>query len=137
MGVRGIRYRAVITGWSLDIVGSILGSSLVLSILAPDAADPQALGQRLSESSSLAFGLLLLGLMFDVLGGYVAARLAPGEELVNAVAVGVLSGVSGALLTIGQGDAGPMWLQAAGPVLAIPFAAFGGYLRMPAPPLRP
>ncbi len=134
---QGIRYRAVVIGWSLDIVGSILASSLALSILAPEAADPQMLGQRLSESSSLAFALLLLGLMFDLLGGYVAARLAPGEELRNAIAVGLLSGVSGALLGIGQGDALPTWLQVAGPVLAIPFAAFGGYLRMPARPPLP
>ncbi|MFN2520561.1 MAG: hypothetical protein ABR525_05905 [Candidatus Limnocylindria bacterium] len=137
MRFQGIRYRAVIIGWAIDIIGSILASAIALPILAPDAGDPQVLGQRLSESSSLAFALLLLGLMFDLLGGYVAARLAPGEELRNAIAVGLLSGVSGALQTIGATDGWPLWLVVAGPILAIPFAAFGGYLRMPPPPSLP
>ena len=138
MSFQGIRYRAVIIGWALDVIGSIIAFGLATPILVPESgADPGVVAQRLSESSSLAFALLLLGLMFDVLGGYVAARLAPGEELRNAIAVGVLSGLSGALQTIGTTDAGPVWFQVAGTILAVPFAAFGGYLRKPPAPSIP
>jgi hypothetical protein len=72
---------------------------------------------------------LALGLVLTVVGGFVAAHLAPGAERQNALAEGVVSAASSLLLAL-TGEAGPsVWFLAAGTALTVPAAVLGGIAR--------
>ncbi len=84
-------------------------------------------GQRMSDP------LFLLAtsyrIVFNVAGGYIAARLAPYAPLRHALALGVvglvLSG-AGAIVAIAKPELGPVWYPIALVVLAVPCAWLGG-----------
>lgn len=78
----------------------------------------------------LAIGYRMLD---GVLGGYVAARLAPDRPMKHALALGVLGVVmstAGVVATWNKGpEFGPKWYPLALVVIALPCALIGGKLR--------
>ena len=80
-------------------------------------------------------GLNLLALayrcVYTVVGGYIAARLAPHNPMRHAVALGVLGlvvGGVGAIVTISKYDLGPDWYPIALALTGLPCTWFGGVL---------
>jgi hypothetical protein len=76
--------------------------------------------------------LLALGyrIVYGILGGYIAARLAPRDPMRHALilgAVGFVVGAAGALATIPM-DLGPSWYPIALALTALPCAWLGGVL---------
>ena len=80
-------------------------------------------------------GLNLLALayrcIYTVVGGYIAARLAPHAPMRHAVALGIVGlalGTAGAIVTIAKYDLGPDWYPIALAVTALPCTWLGGVL---------
>jgi hypothetical protein len=91
------------------------------------------MGQPMSD------GLFVLAtfyrLIYGVLGGYIAARLAPYRSMMHAVVLGIIGLVlstAGAIATWDRGPAfGPKWYPLALVVTAIPCAWLGGKIFNP------
>lgn len=87
-------------------------------------------GERMSDG---LFGLALgYRLAITVLGGWVAARLAPSRPVGHAIALGLLGtmfALAGALVTVNRPDLGPAWYPIALVVTALPSVWLGGWLR--------
>ncbi len=80
-------------------------------------------------------GLNLLALAYRsayaVVGGYIAARLAPHAPMRHALALGVVGfalSLLGAITTIAMADLGPNWYPIALVLTALPCAWLGGVL---------
>jgi hypothetical protein len=80
-------------------------------------------------------GLNLLALsyriVFGVVGGYIAAKLAPYSPMGHALTLGIIGFVlssAGAIVAITQQDLGPSWYPIALALTAVPTAWLGGYL---------
>ena len=80
-------------------------------------------------------GLNLLALayrcIYTVVGGYIAARLAPHAPMRHAVALGIVGlalGTAGAIVTITKYNLGPDWYPIALAVTALPCTWLGGVL---------
>jgi hypothetical protein len=77
-------------------------------------------------------GLLLLALayriVYGVVGGYIAARLAPRNPMRHALALGVVGLVLSTAGAIGMRDLGPSWYPIALVLTALPCAWLGGAL---------
>jgi uncharacterized membrane protein YfcA len=71
---------------------------------------------------------LLIGLACSVLGGYVAARLARREELLNGALSSFLCVALGVYMVASGNDSTPHWLQVLMFVASPASALFGGYL---------
>jgi hypothetical protein len=78
-------------------------------------------------------GLNLLALSYriayTVLGGYIAARLAPYDPMRHAVVLGVIGFVlaaAGAIYAINRGDLGPSWYPIALALTSVPSTWLGG-----------
>jgi inner membrane protein involved in colicin E2 resistance len=82
-------------------------------------------------AASLNLLALAYRLVFTVLGGYVTARLAPGNpmRLVWILAwVGLVFGAIGVVVAITHPDIGPSWYPIALAILSFPSVLLGGYL---------
>jgi hypothetical protein len=67
--------------------------------------------------------------VFNVAGGYIAARLAPSAPLRHAMALGIVGLVlsaAGVAFSIAKPELGPMWYPVVLLVVAVPCAWLGG-----------
>ncbi len=84
-------------------------------------------GQRMSDP--LFVLATAYRIVFNVAGGYVAARLAPSAPLRHAMAlgiVGVVLSVAGVVFAVGKPELGPMWYPLVLVVVAVPCTWLGG-----------
>ena len=70
------------------------------------------------------------GMVFALLGGYVAARFARRRPLAHGVAVAVVLALGAAISLLGTLGRGAVWSQVAALLLMAPCAVFGGWLRL-------
>jgi hypothetical protein len=105
-----------------------LGTDLLLHALGVFPAWGQAVGD-----APLLFATAYRT-VFGILGGYIAARLAPGRPMMHALVLGVVGlalSIAGAVVTWNRGPAfGPHWYPLALIVLAVPQAWVGGKLHL-------
>jgi uncharacterized membrane protein YeaQ/YmgE (transglycosylase-associated protein family) len=71
---------------------------------------------------------LVIGLLGAFAGGYVTARSAPQEPMLNVIALGVIIIVIGAVLAAFSSF--PLWYNIASFALVVPFTYAGGYMFM-------
>ena len=116
---------AVLSGF-LAVVFLSLGTDQLLHVL--EVYPPW--GQPMHEP-----GLNLLALayrsVYTVVGGYIAARLAPYAPMRHALVLGVVGlavGLAGAIVTITKYDLGPDWYPIALVLIALPCTLLGGIL---------
>jgi hypothetical protein len=68
-------------------------------------------------------------IVFNVAGGYIAARLAPSAPLRHAMALGIVGlalSVGGVVFAVAKPELGPMWYPVVLLVVAVPCAWLGG-----------
>lgn len=136
--------KAVIIGLLVDIAGSIvvwlviavvagiiIGTRLAITEPGLKSAEITArIEQQLTPSVGFNLSFLFIGLFFTGLGGYIAAKIAKFAELKHAFAVGILSLVTGVLVTVIFRIPIKNWFDWSGYLLTIPLALLGGYIRM-------
>ena len=77
----------------------------------------------------IILGSITFGMVFALLGGYVAARLARRRPLAHGVAVAAVIALGAAISLLSTLGNGAIWSQTAALVLMAPCAVFGGWLR--------
>ncbi|MBI5262307.1 MAG: hypothetical protein HY852_10890 [Bradyrhizobium sp.] len=115
---------AIFLGFAAVVVLS-LGTDQVLHML--DVYPPW--GERMDDAR-----LLLLALayrtVYTVLGGYIAARLAPGAPMRHAVIlglIGLIPGIGGVIAAV-TSDLGPLWFPVVLALAGLPCCWLGGVL---------
>ncbi len=116
---------AVIAGSATWMV-TALGMDGLLMSLAPQWFGPNGK----VESVPLMLLMMTYSLLFSVLGGYVAARIARRKEMQHAFVLGVLQLLLGIMATIKFFDTAPLWWHLTFLTLLIPANVFGGWLRL-------
>jgi hypothetical protein len=101
---------------------------LVSSGLNPDAA-PGSITEILKSSNLFFVSSSILGGLCSVLGGYVAARIAKHDELLNGGLSSILCVGSGVYALVSGSAAGHLWLHLAYLPLSVALGTFGGLLR--------
>lgn len=143
---RTFSIKAIILGWSVDIIGQSIIMGIVIPLAAgiafwlylPATGTSPEQSKELAErwSGSIGFQIMdIVGsLLPPLLGGYVAARVAKTSELLHAFVVGLLSvltAISFALMIplLGWTELKWVWSDLIYWFLFIPSALLGGYLR--------
>ena len=123
----------------LKSVGAVVAGFLAVTVLSlgTDVAVYAAWGVK-AFSQPMTDALFLLAVAYrgayGVLGGWVAARLAPGAPVAHAVWLGSLALVLsalGAVATWNEPGIGPRWYSVAVAASALPCAWLGGRLHRP------
>jgi hypothetical protein len=126
--------KAIIIGFIADIGGSAITAVSISTVavlrLVHHGLSYEGAAAVVTRSGWFLPMSMVVGLLFDMVGGYVAATLATTAALRNAFAVG---GCSCLLVLISAGLSlgnHPLWYIATAIVLVIPCALLGGYLRL-------
>ena len=111
-----------------SIVAVVVGY-LIFAVSA--VAFLQLSGQPPHETAPLGLilGSIVFGIVFALLGGYVAALLARRRPLAHALAVAAIIALGATVSLIATLGKGAIWSQIAALVLMAPSAVLGGWLR--------
>ena len=84
---------------------------------------------RQAAPMPIMLGSIAFGMVFAIIGGYVAARLARRRPLAHGVAVAVVLALGATISLLSTLDRGAVWSQVAALVLMAPCAVLGSWLR--------
>jgi hypothetical protein len=122
--IRNLKFKAILRGTLVDTIGTaIVATALVFAMAA--AGFPEAeITARIHSVNGLML-MLILGLGFTLVGGYVAGRTAGRLEILHGAIVAGIGVVLGLFLR----DPGmPLWYEIISFVAMIPIGMMGGYL---------
>ncbi|MDD2775033.1 MAG: hypothetical protein PHU06_03665 [Gallionella sp.] len=131
-----ISFKGVVLGSITDIVATnILVIPLILYITAtrhldsiPKEQFSEVLLQTLKDDPLLHTTQLLIGSFCSILGGYVAARVAKHDEILNGTLAAFLCVGSGLYALIFTSSHVPVWQHLVAFVASPALSAFGGFL---------
>jgi hypothetical protein len=132
--MKRVSFKGVAIGNIVDIVSTnvvVLPVAVYVLFKAgspPDIAAGSA-KEILKGSTLLVVSSSILGGLCSVLGGYVSARIAKHDEVLNGALSSILCVGSGVYTVINLSSAGPLWLHLAFLPLSPALGALGGYLR--------
>jgi putative membrane protein (TIGR04086 family) len=93
--IEKINFKAVILGYlTALLIASLASLAVSLAFIIPQHTpdiSPVELGQKVAKSYSFQFIVLLITFGSFMLGGYLAAKIATTNEIINALTVGVLA----------------------------------------------
>lgn len=131
-----IRPIALVIGWVIDVVGTSVFQLPYLMLLvmagrldADALADPTTLNAAILAQLDIAGALMLSGVGFSVLGGYVAARVAGREEILHG-ALSSLACLALEVVSLDQLASLPLWFVVLGTAAAPGAGILGGWLRL-------
>ena len=126
-----ISVKGVLLGVLADVAGSTVSGIIMIPIFGGNILTEEMSDKELDEAihamtqgNEFLLTSLVVGLIFTVIGGYVAARVAKKGIYLNSGMVGVIGVVLGILLA---GETA-LWFDVAGFISVIPAALVGGYL---------
>ena len=122
--IRRLRFKAILLGVLADTIGTLtVATALFLAMAA--AGFPEAeITVRMRGFSGLML-MLILGLSFTLVGGYVAGRTAGRIEVLHGAIVAGIGLVLGLFLR----ESGlPLWYEAVSFAAMVPIGMTGGYI---------
>lgn len=122
-----IALKGVAIGNITDIVATYVVMLPLMVYFAISSGLPPA--EILKESTVLYVSYAILGGVCSVLGGYVSARIAKHDELLNGALSSILCVGGGMYAVISGGAADDLWMHLVFLPLSPALGALGGYLR--------
>ena len=119
--------KGVAIGNITDIVATYVVMLPLMIYLAVSSGLPAA--NILKESTALYVSYAILGGACSVLGGYVSARIAKHDELLNGALSSILCVAGGMYAVISGNAADDLWMHLVFLPLSPALGALGGYLR--------
>lgn len=118
-----IKIKPIIYGVLTDTIGTIVGGVIIVISLLVGGIPAEEISSRLDTFFWLTLGLVV-GLVFTVLGGFVAGRTAKQSEVLHG---GIVGGV-GMLAFFIPGESLPVWYHIICFVGMVPAGMGGGYM---------
>jgi len=120
LSIGKVKIKAIIFGWLINLIGPILVNFIIGLICGIAFGRSPQMGIIQNTST------LIVGLVFGIVGGYVAGRTAKESELLHGGIVGALNIVMDFL----SYSLVPGWLYFINLLVAIPAGMAGGYIAM-------
>jgi hypothetical protein len=124
LDIRQLKFKAVLWGVFVDTIGTLAVAMALILALAASGVPESEITARMRGFSGLML-MLIFGLGFTVIGGYVAGRTAGQYEILHGAIVAGIGLVPGLFLR----DPGlPLWYEAVSFAAVIPLGMVGGYI---------
>jgi hypothetical protein len=122
--IRSLRFKAILWGMLADTIGTLTVATALFFALAASGIPEAEITARMHGFSGLML-MLILGLGFTLIGGYVAGRTAGRFEILHGA---IVAGI-GLVLGIFFREPGlPLWYEAISFAAMIPIGMAGGYI---------
>jgi len=126
--------KGVVIGNITDILSTnvVLFPVMIYIVVSSGLSPDNAAGSvaKILKASTLFFvSSCILGSLCSVLGGYIAARIAKHDELLNGGLSSILCVASGVYGLISGGAAGHLWTHLVFLPLSVALGMLGGFLR--------
>lgn len=125
--------RAALLGSAVDLGGSTFvfgtAATLLIAVLASNGATHEQLYLAQYQSTPYLTAMVLMGLFFNGLGGFVAARIANKRHILTGAAAAIpclFLGLFGLLNPLPNNY--PLWTILVGWFFCMPSGALGGYI---------
>ncbi len=121
---RGLKFKAVLYGFLVDTIGTMAIALVLFSAMSAAGLSEAEIAARMHGFSGLLL-MLIFGLGFTLIGGYVAGRTAGQAEILHGTTVAGIGLVLGLFL---WDPSFPRWYEVVSFAWMIPAGAAGGYL---------
>jgi hypothetical protein len=122
--IQDLRFKAILIGVCVDTFGTLIVATALFSAMAAAGIPEAEINIRLHGMSGLSL-MMILGLCFTVIGGYVAGRTAGRVEILHGA---IVAGIGLVLGLFFREPGLPLWYEAAGFAAMIPAGVAGGYI---------
>jgi hypothetical protein len=122
--IRRLRFKAIFWGVLADIVGTLAVAMALVLALAASAVPEAEITARMHGFSGLML-MMILGLGFTLIGGYVAGRTAGQFEILHGA---IVAGIGLVLGLFFREPGLPLWYEMVSFAAVIPLGIAGGYI---------
>ena len=122
--IRRLRFKAILWGVLVDTIGTLIVATALVLALAASGIPEAEITARMHGFSGLML-MLILGLGFTLIGGYVAGRTAGRFEILHSA---IVAGI-GLIMGLFFREPGlPLWYETVSFAAMIPIGMAGGYI---------
>ena len=121
--MRQLKFKAILLGFLLDTIGTLAIATAILFAMATAGFPPDEITARMRGFSGLLL-MLIFGLGFTFIGGYVAGRTAGQAEILHGAIVAGIGLVLGLFL---REPNLPLWYETVSFAAMVPIGMAGGY----------
>ena len=122
--ITSLKFKAIFSGVAADTLGTLIAATVLFASMAAAGISEAEIALRIRGTSGLTL-MLIIGLCFTLLGGYVAGRAAGQSEIVHGA---VVAGIGLALGLFFREPGLPLWYEAVSLAAMIPVGMAGGSL---------
>jgi hypothetical protein len=120
--IRGLRFKAILLGVVVDTMGTLAVATVLFFAMAAAGISPAEIDERMRGFSGLML-MLIIGLSFTLIGGYIAGRTAGRIEILH----GAIVAGTGMILGLFLREPGlPLWYETISFAAMIPMGMAGG-----------
>lgn len=122
--IRGLKFKAVFLGVLVDTTGTLAIATILIFAMAASGLPGEEITARMHGFSGILL-MLILGLGFTLVGGYVAGHTAGQSELLH----GAIVAGTGLVLGLFFRETGlPLWYEIISFAAMVPAGMAGGYI---------
>jgi hypothetical protein len=122
--IRSLRFKAILWGVLVDIIGTMTVAMALVLALAVSGIPEAEITARIHGYSGLML-MMILGLGFTLIGGYVAGRTAGRFEILHGA---IVAGIGLVLGLFFREPGLPLWYEMVSFAAMIPLGMAGGYI---------
>jgi len=122
--IRDVKFKAIFWGVLVDTIGTLLVASALFIAMAAAGIPEAEIKLRIRGFSGLSL-MLILGLGFTLIGGYVAGRMAGRMEILHGA---IVAGIGLVLGLFFREPSLPLWYEVISFAAMVPIGVAGGYI---------
>jgi len=122
--IRELSFKAIFWGVLVDTIGTLTVASALILAMATAGIPEAEITVRIRSFSGLLL-MLILGLGFTMIGGYVAGHTAGRREILHGAIVAIVGLVLGLFV---REPSLPLWYEVISYAAVIPIGMAGGYI---------
>lgn len=126
---RKFHFLGVVLGVAVDNLGTLITTGIIGSLYFANRPVDEQDVSAIYSNVSLMLLLLVVGLFWSFLGGYVAARIAKRAEYFNAAIIGVIGAAIGFDSMLTNSNI-PLWYELIGFFVIVPVSLLGGWVAL-------
>jgi nitrate/nitrite transporter NarK len=128
VNIKKISILAIVIGIIVDMVGTMIASSIFTVIfVTTNHLDIHKIKELNINNLYISLSMII-GFIFSILGGFIAARIAKQSKLMHSAVIGIACELLGVYTILAGNSVLPTWYHVMAFIITIPVSMCGGLL---------